>query len=74
MYNLKMGTMSAYFVVSGFKLETKFPFISIGTKKKKSGKAISGIYSHGMDKYSFEKGKRENDLLLLGVKCTVLWP
>lgn len=35
-YNLKMGTMSASFVLV-FKLETKYPFISIETKKTKIG-------------------------------------
>lgn len=35
-YNLKMGTMSASFVLV-FKLEAKYPFISIETKKTKTG-------------------------------------
>lgn len=41
-YILKMGTISAKFVIV-FKPETKYPFISIKTKKTKIGN--SGTYS-----------------------------
>lgn len=53
--NLKMVTMSTDFVVV-FKLETKYSFISIETKKNKIGN-FRKILS--WDKYTFGEGKRK---------------
>lgn len=69
--NLKMATMSTDFVVV-FKLETKYSFISIETKKNKIGN-FRKILS--WDKYTLGEGKRKRmtHCYWMG-KAHVLWP